>query len=474
MARPLPTPVVTDDGEMYQSAAKIYPHEIDGRFQRLRKAAVFWLLGMFYLFPWLSWDGRQAVLFDLPARQFHIFGLTFWPQDFIYLTLLLMMAAFSLFFFTALAGRLWCGYACPQTVWTETFLWIERWTEGSRNQRMKLDAAPISWNKFRRKASKQFLWIAFAAWTGFTFVGFFTPIRELGTSILAFDVGPWEGFWMLFYGGATYGNAGYLREQVCKYMCPYARFQGAMFDRNTLVISYDAARGEPRGARKKSADPKALGLGDCTDCTVCVQVCPTGIDIRNGLQYECIACGACIDACDEVMDKMGYPRGLVRYSTQNAMDGKPSRVLRPRVVIYSAILLVLAGGFAYSLAARVPLIVDVLRDRNALYRETQSGIENAYTLKVMNKSAQARRFSIAIDGDLPLRLAGAGTGIATDPSDPARLLIEVGPQAVAEAALTLAAPAGVAKGRQEVAFVVVAVDDASVSYRQKTAFFAPF
>jgi cytochrome c oxidase accessory protein FixG len=474
MARPLPTPVVTDDGEMYQSAAKVYPREIDGRFQRLRKAAVFWLLGMFYAFPWLSWDGRQAVLFDLPARQFHIFGLTFWPQDFIYLSLLLMMAAFSLFFFTAIAGRLWCGYACPQTVWTETFLWIERWTEGSRNQRMKLDAAPMSWDKFRRKASKQVLWIAFAAWTGFTFVGFFTPIRELAASIVSFDVGPWEGFWMLFYGGATYGNAGYLREQVCKYMCPYARFQGAMFDRNTLVISYDAARGEPRGARRKGADPRALGLGDCTDCTVCVQVCPTGIDIRNGLQYECIACGACIDACDAVMDKMGYPRGLVRYTTQNALDGKPTRVLRPRVVIYSAILLLLAGGFAYSLAARVPLVVDVLRDRNALYRETADGVENAYTLKVMNKSAQARRFAIAVDGSLPLRLAGSGTGVTADPHDPARLLIEVGPQALAEAAITLALPAGAAKGRQEVAFVVVAQDDASVSYRQKTAFFAPF
>jgi cytochrome c oxidase accessory protein FixG len=474
MARPLPTPVVTDDGDMYASAAKIYPHEVDGRFQRLRKIAVFWLLGMFYAFPWVSWDGRQAVLFDLPARQFHIFGLTLWPQDFIYLSMLLMMAAFSLFFFTALAGRLWCGYACPQTVWTETFLWIERWTEGSRNQRMKLDAAPMSWDKFRRKASKQFLWIAFAAWTGFTFVGFFTPIRELGASILSFQVGPWEGFWMLFYGGATYGNAGYLREQVCKYMCPYARFQGAMFDRNTLVISYDVARGEPRGARKKSADLKALGLGDCTDCTVCVQVCPTGIDIRNGLQYECIACGACIDACDEVMDKMGYARGLIRYSTQNAIEGKPSRIVRPRMFVYSAILLALAVGFSVSLAARVPLTVDVLRDRNALYREAAGGIENAYTLKVMNKSAATRRFAITAEGALPLRVIGAGTGVAADPADPARLLIEVGPQALAEAAVTLAAPVGTAKGRNDVAFVVVALDDAAVSYRQETAFFAPF
>jgi cytochrome c oxidase accessory protein FixG len=473
MTRPLPTPVVTD-GEMYQSAAKIYPHEIDGRFQRLRKAAVFWLLGMYYVFPWVNWDGRQAVLFDLPARQFHIFGLTLWPQDFIYLSMLLMVAAFSLFFFTALAGRLWCGYACPQTVWTETFMWMERWTEGSRNQRMKLDAAPMSWDKFRRKAGKQFLWITFSLWTGFTFVGFFTPIRELGAGLLALDAGPWEAFWMLFYSGATYGNAGYLREQVCKYMCPYARFQGAMFDRNTLVISYDVARGEPRGARKKSADLKSLGLGDCIDCTVCVQVCPTGIDIRNGLQYECIACGACVDACDEVMDKMGYARGLVRYSNQNAIEGKPARVLRPRIVVYSVILVALIAALGWSIAHRVPLIVDVLRDRNALYRETGAGIENAYTLKVMNKSETSRRFAIRIDAGVPLSLQGAGTGVSADPADPGVLRVEVGAQGVREVAVTLTAAAGATRGKSDLAFVVAAEDDAGVSYRQKTSFFAPF
>jgi cytochrome c oxidase accessory protein FixG len=488
MTRPLPTPVVTDDGEMYQSAAKIHPHEIDGRFQRLRKAAVFWLLGMFYLFPWLNWGDRQSVLFDLPARQFHLFGLTLFPQDFIYLAMMMMIAAFSLFFFTAIAGRLWCGYACPQTVWTETFLWIERWTEGTRNQRIKLDAAPWGWDKFRRKASKQFLWIAFALWTGFTFVGFFTPIRDLGARLLAFDIGPWETFWVVFYGLATYGNAGYLREQVCKYMCPYARFQGAMFDRDTLVIGYDAARGEPRGARRKSV-PSVLArvgvagaaggggapaLGDCIDCTLCVQVCPTGIDIRNGLQYECIACGACIDACDEVMDKMGYPRGLVRYGTENAIEGKPSRVLRPRVLVYSVILLALAAGFVTSLWTSVPLIVDVLRDRNALYRETAAGIENAYTLKVVNKSDTARRFDVTVEGGLPLAIDAAGAGVVVDPSTPGRLQVEVAAQAVAEFGVTLATPAGAARGRQDVAFVVTASDDAAVAYRQKTGFFAPF
>ena len=331
---------------LYESAAKIYPREVEGRFANLSKLATYVLLGLFYLVPWLMWDDRQAFLFDLPARKFYLLGLTLWPQDFIYLAWLLMILAYSLFFFTALGGRLWCGFACPQTVWTEAFIWMEQWTEGTRSQRMKLDKAPWSFNKFRRKFSKQFLWITFALWTGFTFVGYFQPIRDLGMDILALNVGGWTLFWGLFYGFATYGNAGYMREQVCKYMCPYARFQSAMFDKDTLIISYDEARGEPRGARKKTVDPKQAGLGDCIDCNMCVQVCPTGIDIRDGLQYECIACAACIDVCNDVMDKMNYPRGLVRYTSHNAMEEQqPMRVLRPRVLIYGALLLALLIGF---------------------------------------------------------------------------------------------------------------------------------
>ena len=269
------------ESESYYAAhQKVYPREVAGRFTRLRIAAAWVLLGLFYLLPWVRWNGRQAILFDLPARQFHLFGLTLWPQDFIFLAWLLVMAALSLFFFTAIAGRLWCGYACPQTVWTEVFLWLERVTEGDRARRMKLDAGPWTRERWLRKGSKQFLWIAFALWTGFTFVGFFTPITELAARTLAFALGPWEAFWLLFYGFATYGNAGFLREQVCKYMCPYARFQSAMFDKDTLVITYDAGRGEPRGGRRRGTDPRVAGLGDCTDCTLCVQVCPTGIDIR--------------------------------------------------------------------------------------------------------------------------------------------------------------------------------------------------
>ena len=275
---------------MYESAKKIYPREIGGRFANLSKLATIILLGLFYAVPWLNWDERQAVLFDLPARKFHLLGLTLWPQDFPYLAMLLIIAALSLFFFTALAGRLWCGFACPQTVWTEVFIWMEQWTEGTRSQRMKLDKAPWSWNKLRRKGSKQFLWITFSMWTGFTFVGYFTPVRELGAELIALDVGGWTLFWGLFYGFATYGNAGYMREQVCKYMCPYARFQSAMFDKDTLIISYDEERGEPRGGRKRSVDHKEAGLGDCIDCQLCVQVCPTGIDIREGpaIRVHCL------------------------------------------------------------------------------------------------------------------------------------------------------------------------------------------
>ncbi len=400
---------------LYESAKKIYPREIKGRYESLSQIATYTLLGLFYVVPWLMWDERQAFLFDLPARKFYLLGLTLWPQDFLYLALLLIIAAISLFFFTALGGRLWCGFACPQTVWTEAFIWMEQWTEGTRSQRMKLDKAPWSWNKLRRKGSKQFLWITFSLWTGFTFVGYFTPIRELGIDILALNVGGWTLFWGLFYGFATYGNAGYMREQVCKYMCPYARFQSAMFDRDTLIISYDESRGEPRGGRKRSVDRKAEGLGDCIDCQLCVQVCPTGIDIRDGLQYECIACAACIDACNSIMDKMEYPRGLVRYTTQHALEGKPTKILRPRTFIYATLLTVLFAGLMISMITRTPLILDVIRDRNTLYRELPAGlVENTYTLKVINQSNAARSFNLSVAGVDGIELDGVDNPVAVE------------------------------------------------------------
>ena len=392
MNNPQPAP-------LYESQKKIYPREIGGRFADLSKLATVTLLGLFYLVPWLMWDDRQAFLFDLPARKFYLLGLTLWPQDFPYLALLLIIAALSLFFFTALAGRLWCGFACPQTVWTEAFIWMEQLTEGKRSQRMKLDKAPWSWNKIRRKGSKQFLWIAFSIWTGFTFVGYFEPIRELNQQFMTLTVSGWTAFWGLFYGFATYGNAGYMREQVCKYMCPYARFQSAMFDKDTLIISYDEKRGEPRGGRKRSVDPKLAGLGDCIDCQLCVQVCPTGIDIRNGLQYECIACAACIDACDSVMDKFDYPRGLIRYSTERALEHKKYRLIRPRTIVYTGILTVLLASMITTIAMRKPVILDVIRDRNTLYRDVgRQGIENNYTVRVINKHNEDHDYELSVSG----------------------------------------------------------------------------
>ena len=394
-------PVSGLEQELYAKRQKIYPREVHGLFASLRVTGVIVLMGIFYGTPWINWSERQAILWDLPNRKFHIFGLTFWPQDFIYLSALLIIAALSLFFFTALAGRLWCGYACPQTVWTEVFLWIERKIEGDRSRQMKLSKS--SWNseKLLKRGGKHVVWILLSLWTGFTFVGYFTPIRELGTAVLSLSTGPWETFWLLFYGFATYGNAGWLREQVCLYMCPYARFQSAMFDKDTLIISYDESRGEPRGPRRRSADPKELGLGDCVNCTLCVQACPTGIDIRDGLQYECIGCAACIDACNDVMDKVGYERGLIRYTTENLLAGKTARILRPRIFVYGTILLVIMAALVTSIALRVPLDFDVIRDRNTLYREVEGGlVENVYTLHVLNKHHQDHNYSLTLSNDI--------------------------------------------------------------------------
>jgi cytochrome c oxidase accessory protein FixG len=382
---------------LYRKDPKVYPRDVTGTFASLRKLAVVALLSLYYLLPWINWGSHQSILFDLPARKFYILGLTFWPQDFIFLALMLIIAGLSLFFVTAVAGRLWCGYACPQTVWTEVFLWMERLAEGARGKRIKLDASPWNSNKILRKSFKQVLWVSFALWTGFTFVGFFTPIRELGHGVFTFQLGGWETFWLLFYSFATYGNAGILREQVCKYMCPYARFQSAMFDKDTLVIAYDEERGEPRGGRSKSDDPADKGLGDCTGCTLCVQVCPTGIDIREGLQIECIACAACIDVCDQVMEKMDYKKGLIRYTTEHRLSHKESHVFRPRIFVYGFLLLALTAGVLWSVNHRVLLRADLLRDRNALYRELEDNrIENVYTLKLINMDFKPHRYQIEI------------------------------------------------------------------------------
>lgn len=451
------------ENDLYIATKKIYPKSVKGRFNSLRVLAVWVLLGLFYVLPWVQWNGKQAILFDLPQRQFHLFGMTLWPQDFIYLTLLLILAAFSLFFFTALAGRLWCGYACPQTVWTETFLWIEKWFEGDRNQRIKLDKGPWNRNKIIRKTGKHSVWLLFSAFTGFVFVGYFTPVAELNHALWQFELGPWETFWILFYGFATYGNAGFLREQICIYMCPYARFQSAMFDRDTLIISYDEERGESRGSRKRTADPKALGLGDCIDCQQCVHVCPTGIDIRDGLQYQCIGCAACIDVCDTIMDKMGYEKGLIRYTTENSLAHKQPHVLRPRIYVYAVLLLSLFGGLVYLLATRIPLDVDIIRDRNAMYRITDDGaVDNVYTLKIMNKSQQGRDYQISVQGLADIQLSH-GEAVYVEAGQVKNLVVNV-----------LVPMQSLNRPTSDIHFVVQALDDGNVQREEVARFLAPF
>ncbi|WKB55247.1 cytochrome c oxidase accessory protein CcoG [Eleftheria terrae] len=467
-------PAVGQVVSLYEKQQKIYPRSVTGWFMNWRWALVWFTQLLFYGLPWLPWNGRQAVLFDLATRRFYIFDLVLYPQDFIYLTALLVISALGLFFFTAVAGRLWCGYACPQTVYTEIFLWVERRIEGDRTARMRLDAAGWSWNKLWRKTAKQAAWIAIGLWTGFSFVGYFTPIRTLAQEALTLGFGPWEWFWVLFYGFATYGNAGYLREQVCKYMCPYARFQSAMFDKDTMVITYDARRGEARGSRSRKADPKALGLGDCVDCTLCVQVCPTGIDIREGLQYECIGCAACIDVCNGVMDKMGYPRGLIRYSTENGIAGQLSRaqmfkrVLRPRVLVYGAILLAVSIAFVVSLAWRAPFKVDVIRDRGALARLVEDGkVENVYRLQIMNGTEFSQRYRVSVDG-LP------GLQVASEP------VVEIGAAEARWLAVRVQLPAEAAlplQGRSSpIRFVIERAAEAAQAARtveEKSTFLVP-
>ena len=454
-------------GSLYAKHKKIYPRSVSGLFARWRWAMVFLTQLVFYGMPWLAWGQRQAVLFDLGSRRFYIFDLVLYPQDFIYLTGLLVISALSLFLFTAVAGRLWCGYTCPQTVYTEIFLWIEKKFEGDRSARMRRDAQPLSLDKAWRKGGKHLVWLSVAMWTGFTFVGYFTPIKELGQEVMQLNLSSWEMFWTFFYGFATYGNAGFMREQVCKHLCPYAQFQSVMFDRDTMIVTYDAQRGEPRGGRSRKADTAGSDLGSCIDCTLCVQVCPTGIDIRNGLQHDCIGCGACIDVCDTVMDKMNYPRGLIRYSTENAMTQRWSQsktlrhVLRPRVLVYAAILGTLVCAMVVSLWLREPFKVDVIRDRADMGRMVAGGkIENVYRLQVSNATESVQRYQISASG-LP------GLGVVSEP------VVSIAPAETRSVAVRVQAPPDAAvPGSHRIDFDIGALDSPG-HVTEKSVFFIP-
>ena len=462
---------------MYQKQPTIYPRAVKGWFANWRWVFVWLTQLLFYGLPWLQWSGRQAVLFDLDAQRFYIFGLLLYPQDLIFLAALLVLSALALFFFTAVAGRLWCGYTCPQTVYTEIFMWAERMIEGDRVARMRLDQQPWRWRKIWRKGAKHSAWLSIALFTGFSFVGYFTPIRELAADVASWNLSGWNAFWVLFYGAATYGNAGFLREQMCKYMCPYARFQSALIDKDSLIITYDAKRGDPRGSRSRKADSAAHGLGDCIDCTLCVQVCPTGIDIRNGLQNECIGCAACIDVCNDVMDKMGYARGLIRYSTENGVVNGWTRLqmfkraLRPRVLIYGAVLSAASVTFAASVAMRSPFKFDVVKDRGALARVVEEGaVENVYRIQIMNRTEAPQTYRVAASG--------------IDGLEVVAMPASAGPAAVTSTSVSLRLPFVVAQGLAgrsvPVMFAVTGVEptsgtsaDRSAIQFEKSTFFIP-
>lgn len=453
---------------LYEKHKIIYNKAVTGFWSNWRWALVWFTQLIFYGLCWLPWNDRQALLFDLVERKFYIFGMIFWPQDVFYLAILLIISAYGLFLFTAIGGRLFCGYACPQTVYTEIFMWIEQKIEGDRNARIKLDRAPMSGRKFGLKFAKHAAWIAVSLWTGFTFAGYFTPIKTLAVDLVANNLGPWQTFWIFFYAFATYGMAGFMREQVCKYMCPYARFQSVMFDPDTLIVTYDTARGEPRGARSKKEDYKAAGKGDCVDCNICVQVCPTGIDIRNGLQYECIGCSACIDGCDEVMDKLGYPRGLIRYSTERAMEMNWSKkqivahIFRPRIALYTAILALIIAGAAWAIGTRLPLKVDVIRDRGVMAREAEDGnIENIYLLRVMNTDEHPHTYRLSVNGLPSLSLVGKA---------------EISVPAASTQSVTVALhaePGSGEKGSQKIFIDVVDAENPKVMVHEKAAFYLP-
>jgi len=418
----------------YAPRSRIYVRDVKGALEYFRRSFGFLLLALFVAIPWLQWNGEQAVLLDLVEQRFRIFGMTLWPQDLTILAWIAIVAAFALFFVTTLYGRVWCGFMCPQTTWTFIFMWFEKKFEGSRNQRISLDRRPWSFDKVWRKTAKHSAWLIVSLLTAMIFVGYFTDIRQLFVTFFTFEASFWAIFGVLFFTFCTYGNAGWMREIMCTHICPYARFQSAMFDKDTVTVSYDVGRGEPRGPRARKADHKAEGLGDCIDCNLCVQVCPTGIDIRNGLQYECINCGACVDACNGVMDKMGYPKGLIRFTTERNLEGGRTRPIRFKSVGYFVAMLVISGLLVLDIATRVPLQVDVLRDRNQLYSINNDGlVTNVYTLKILNKSQLADRFSIrvsgvdgiAINGDTEVEISGGE--VATVP-----LTVQIDPENISE------------------------------------------
>lgn len=456
---------MSDSITFFAAQKRIYPRDIWGRYRKLKWLAMGVLLAIYYFVPWIRWDRGphapdQAILIDMPARRAYFFWIEIWPQEVFYITGLLILAAVGLFFVTSLLGRVWCGYACPQTVWTDLFIKVEYFFQGDKNARQKLEQSPWNWNKLWRKAATHLTWILIALCTGGAWVFYFSDAPTLADQIAHVNI-PWStASWILGLTASTYIMAGFAREQVCTYMCPYARFQSAMFDKDTLIIGYDRVRGEPREAHKQGDGWE--GRGHCIDCHLCVSVCPMGIDIRDGLQMQCIACGLCVDACNQVMDKIGLPQGLVRYDTENNQLARDAarqtgqkikdrlRIIRPRTIYYSLIMMVVGGLMLNSLLTRHLFEAHVLHDRNPLFVRLSSGaVRNSYTFKILNRGHEDHDYALTVEG---LPLAEMKVEAAGSP-DPAHLNVLA--DSVGQFRVLLALPASaLTMQRQEIIFRV--------------------
>ena len=445
----------------YKSQTSVYVREQKGFYQKIRRYISWLLIFIFIAMPFVQFNDQQAVLLDVVKQEFRIFNLTFWPQDFTLLAGIFMLAAFALFFITTWLGRVWCGYICPQTIWTLAYVWVEHRIEGTRNQRMSLDKAPWTRNKIQKKTFKHLIWLLMSLFTATTFISYFVPVSELYITMLTLD---WSGavtFWVMFFAMATYANAGWMREHVCIHFCPYSRFQSAMFDKNTLMVAYDSKRGENRAPRKRKEDAKALGLGDCVDCNLCVDVCPAGIDIRNGIQYECINCGLCIDACDQTMEKFNYKKGLISYTSEQQLAGKLSNRFNLKLVSYASLTILLSGLLGFWLSTRIPLEANIIRDRTSLYRVNYQGVvENTYTLKILNKTQQALHFNIKVE-NLP----------SNKQKPPHNLLIA--PGIMHEVPVTLAVDSfHLEKKMTNIHFIIQSIEQPEILIEKSTTFFS--
>ncbi|MBF0370786.1 MAG: cytochrome c oxidase accessory protein CcoG [Magnetococcales bacterium] len=474
---------------LYAAHQKIHPKYQPGFFRWIKWATLWFLLGIYYLVPLIRWDRGpdvpdQAVLFDLPARKFYIFDLVIWPQEIFLLVFVLIIAAVGLFFITALAGRVFCGYICFQTVWTDLFIYAEKWIEGDRNRRIRLDKSPWNARKITIKVTKHLAWLVISLATGGAFTFYFADAPTLFLEFLTGTAPYAAWFTLAFLTLTTYTMAGLAREQVCLYMCPYARFQGAMFDEDTLLIAYDEGRGEPRvgNRRQRRKDPRAAG--DCIDCMECVRVCPTGIDIRDGQQYQCITCAACIDACDSVMDRVKRPHGLIRYTSSRGLQGLKTRIIRTRVVVYTAIMVLAAVALAWQLQAQVLLEMSVIRHRKPVFIQQSDGaIQNNFTVRILNRTPKNLTYHLTVDGlpggRMKVGASNIWQAVQTDPSTnaPAKEvghLLSVGSgEAIPFSIYLRQPPSHLEPGSTEITFHLQAVDDPTVADGYTTVFMRP-